>query len=145
MKRCMSTLLLVLSVSLAAFAQTPLQLSHIEANVPAPALFRSFLDRDVLAYFNANGLPKADRVEVRLLRDAPTQSGVSCPKYYAWAKIYEGSELRQSGAVRLAAIEKVRFEVTDFVSQSQVRQGSGNIERIFPAALLQAIRQLATS
>jgi hypothetical protein len=142
-QRCIATFLLAVGVVLAALAQTSIQQSHIEGNVPPPTLFRTLLDRDVLEYFKTNGRPKADRVEVALLREGPTQTGIAYPKYYAWVKIYEGSDVRQSGAVRLAAIEKIRFEVTDFVSQRQIREDPSTIERIFPAALIRSIRQRA--
>ena len=52
------------------------QRSHIEGNVPPPGDFDRLLARDLAAYFALPGQPEP-RVEYELLRDGPTQSGVS--------------------------------------------------------------------
>jgi len=141
------TTLLALALVIAplAQAQTPLQLSHIEANVPDASAFEPILKRDLLAYFTTGFAVVPDRVEVRLLREAPTQSGVSYPKYYAWVRVFAGQSLLQQGAIRLVAIEKLRFEVTDFVSRSQIQANGGGLESVFPAALVPGILQLAAA
>jgi hypothetical protein len=132
-------------VSTLADAQPVLQQSHIEANVPDAGQFESLLKRDLLAHFKVNGHPSADRVEYKLLRDAPTQSGVAYPKFYAWVVVVgTGTKQLNQGAVRVASVEKVRFEVTQFISKEQVKTDRDAIERVFPAALVPAILQLAS-
>jgi hypothetical protein len=124
-------------------AQPSLQASHIEAHVPEEAKFTELLNRDVLAYFKANGVAAATTVELRLLRDAPTQSGVSYPKYYAWVQVQSGTKRLAEGAVRLAAIERTRFEVTDYVPKHKANGQRELVESVFPRALVQDILRLA--
>ena len=131
------------AVTGASHANSPIQLSHIEANVPDAADFESLMMRALLAYFRSNGLPRVDRVEFKLLRDAPTQTGISFPKYYAWVTVFEGDAEVQQGAVRLAAVEKRRFEITDFVSRSQAHSNTTSLETLFPSQLAPVILQLA--
>jgi len=111
--------------------------SHIDANVPAPEDFDKFMRRDLTDYFAATfkGLP----VQYELLRDAPTQSGVAYPKYYLWVTIGGGKSPQQRGAVRVAAIEKKRFEVSDFISEDAIKQDPTGIYRVFPAPVCEKI------
>ena len=127
----------------AATAQSSIQLSHIEAHVPEEAKFAQLLTRDLLAYFKANGQSAATSVEFRLLRDAPTQSGVSYPKYYAWVQVQSGTMRVAEGAVRLAAIERTRFEVTDYVAKTKAKGNRELLQSMFPQALVPNILQLA--
>ncbi len=138
-------LIVGLLISLTTPAQTLLQQSHIEGNVPEPLVFEMILKRDLVAYFKSNGLATTDQVEFRLLRDAPTQSGVAYPKYYAWVNIYSGKTSLQRGAVRLAAINMQRFEVTDFVSRKEIQDNVSILDSIFPAALIPLIVQNASA
>lgn len=133
----------VLVLPQAAVARADVQQSHIESNIPGASEFAVLLERDLVSFFRQNGYPGVERVEVRLLRDAPTQSGLAHPKYYAWVMVATNGKTVQQGAVRVAAVDRIRFEVTDFVSQGQVRGATVPLDRIFPAALLPAIRQLA--
>src|SRR5215217_4004288 len=109
-------------------------LSHIEANVPAEKEFRRFLIRDLESYFAAT-LGKPVGVDYELLRDAPTQSGISYPKYYSWVMISDGNKLISEGAVRVAAIDGLRFEVTDYLSKNDIRRDTQAVEKVFPEAL----------
>lgn len=138
-------LIVGLLISATASAQSLLQQSHIEGNVPEPQVFEMILKRDLVAYFKSNRLATIDRVEYRLLRDAPTQSGIAYPKYYAWIDIYSGKNLLQHGAVRLAAIDKQRFEVTHFVSRKEIQDNAPVLDAIFPAALIPLIVQYASA
>ncbi len=138
-------LIVGLLISLTTSAQPLLQQPQIEGNVPEPQVFELALKRDLVAYFKSNGLATADRVEFRLLRDAPTQSGVAYPKYYAWINIYSGKTSLQRGAVRLAAIDKQRFEVTHFVSRKEIQDNVSVLDSIFPAALIPLIVQYASA
>jgi hypothetical protein len=142
MKIVVFAVVLFILPSLAA-SQMPLQQSHIEANVPSPDNFGAFLDRDLLAYFKGAGFPSALTVESQLLRKEPTQSGVAYPKYYAWVKIKNGSQFLSEGAVRIAAIGKKGFEVTNFLSRKQIQSNSGEVATVFPSALVPTIVSLA--
>lgn len=127
----MRLLLLILLLLTPAWSQN----SHIDGNAPDPAAFDTLLERDLKTYF------EAESVDFEFLRRAPTQSGVSLPKYYLWvrARLADGSTAE--GAVRVAAIEKTQFEVTHFVARNEIE--STAIEKIFPQALLPAIRKRA--
>lgn len=111
--------------------------SHIDANVPAAEDFDKFMRRDLAGYFAATfkDLP----VHYELLRDGPTQSGVSYPKFYLWVTIGGGKSPQQRGAVRLAAIERKRFEVSDFISEDEVKKDPTGIYRVFPAPVCEKI------
>lgn len=135
-------LFLVLMPSQSAL-QPFLQSSYIEGNVPPPESFEPFLRRDLLTFFNTSGTSTVTRVEFKLLRDAPTQSGVAYPKYYLWVKVFAGSVLQQEGVVRIAAIERKSFEVTDFISKTQVQLEPAKVGSVFPAALVPTIISLA--
>jgi hypothetical protein len=116
--------------------------SHVEGNEPQAADFQPFLDRDLLAYGVAQyggGLSQS----VELLRKGPTQSGISYPKYYAWVAYSRDGDLVAQGAVRVQAIERERFEVTDFASAESIRSNPQSVYAIFPAALCDAIIQHA--
>ena len=110
--------------------------------MPVGPDFRKFLLRDLEAYF-AGVTGRRVRTEYELLRDAPTQSGVAYPKFYAWVRLFGGETLVDEGAVRVAAIDRVRFEVTDYVSRSRIVREPRSVEPIFPQPLLPAIRARA--
>ena len=125
-----------------ALAQVDVQRSHIEANVPVPADFERTLQRDLLAFVGTRG-SNASRVQYKLLRDAPTQSGTAYPKFYAWVKVYAADKLASEGAVRVEAIDRARFEVTHFLDTSAIRKEPQALNSIFPAALVPVILQQA--
>ncbi len=115
-----------------------IQRSHIEANVPGAAEFNRLLQRDLDSYFTkARG--KTSWVEYEMLRDGPTQSGVAYPKFYAWVRVFEGASIIDQGAVRLAAIERREFQVTDFLSEHMIRTDPKAIYRVFPAPVCDRI------
>ena len=116
--------------------------SHIDANVPSAKDFDRILKRDVTAFL-ATKKYKGDALKVELLRDGPTQTGIAYPKYYAWIRLTNKKSLVVEGAVRLAAIEKIEFEVTDFFTASQVKADKGQLADVFPAALIDAIKSHA--
>src|SRR5205085_2879741 len=100
-----------------------IQGSHIRANVPDSSDFKSFMVRDLTAHFS--GLYGPCIVEYELLRDEPTQVGVAYPKYYAWVTIASGNGVKREGAARIAAVEKERFDVTNFVESGEIRADPG--------------------
>ncbi|WIT12170.1 hypothetical protein PFX98_00780 [Paucibacter sediminis] len=124
-------------------AQPDLQRSHIEVNLPPQEVFESYLRRDLLGYFNRAATQTATAVESRPLRNGPTQSGTSYPKFYIWVKVYAGTTVQNEGAVRVAAVERTHFDVTDFLSKSNIQANPSEVGGIFPAALVPAILELA--
>jgi hypothetical protein len=89
--RLLSPLALVVAMHVAlaqqpAFAQSELQRTHIEANVPPQDEFEALLQRDLLSFFKQAHGSTVTAVEVQPLRLGPTQSGVSYPKFYLWVK-----------------------------------------------------------
>lgn len=134
--------LLISSYSLIA-AANPIQeihQSHISANVPATfEEFSTILERDLVQYFSTS-LSTEVTVKFELLRKGPTQTGVAYPKFYAWVKVLRSEKEIESGAVRVASIEKTHVKVTDFVSKSEIIQNPKYIETIFPLLLCENIR-----
>ncbi len=125
-------------------AQSPLQESHIDGNVPAERDFEKFMQRDLLAYFQAT-VPGTVSVEWTLLRRAPTQSGVAYPKFYAWVKVSGKSSTARQGAVRLAAVDRTHFEITTFMSAEEVLANPSAVETVFPALLVDTVKSKATA
>jgi hypothetical protein len=120
-------------------AMRDIQRSHIDANLPDSADFEAFLSRDLTAYFT-NARNKSVSIEYEPLRKGPTQSGVAYPKFYIWVTIAGGKSPLDRGAVKVAAIEKKRFEVVEFVSEDAVRSDPNAIDRVFPAPVCEKIR-----
>ncbi len=118
------------------------QASHISANVPPDASFLVLLTRDVQTYLGAHKLPSKG-LEIELLRKEPTQSGVSYPKYYVWIRAVDEAGRHLEGAMRVAAIDRVRFDVTDFTPAASIRSDPTSLASIYPALLIPAIRQHA--
>jgi hypothetical protein len=139
--RLLFSVFLAAALTIAASGQSIAE-SHIAAHVPDREAFVSLLKRDAAAYL-ATVVGKSVKVEFELLREAPTQSGVAYPKFYAWVRAYSDAEVVTEGAMRLAAIEKKRFEVTDYLSSSEIRSAPARIEAVFPRALLKKIRAKA--
>lgn len=118
------------------------QQSHISGNAPGEETFDAPLSRDLAAYFASRGLTDPE-ISYELLRHGATQSGVAYPKFYAWVSAASAQGDMMTGAVRVAAIERVRFEITDFVAQADILKNPEALASIFPAALLPAIRAKA--
>ena len=114
--------------------------SHIDANVPDKKDFDNFLKRDLIAYFK--DLRKRDvTVEYELLRDGPTQSGIAFPKFYAWVTVKENGAPLEDGAVRLAAMEKKRFGVTDYLSRAELERDLEKAYQTFPTPVADKIKE----
>jgi hypothetical protein len=147
MMRLAFTVALTSLAAASAFGQAPMEglgRSHIEANVPASEDFNHLLHRDLTAFFGVR-TGQSVQVQYRLLRDGPTQSGVAYPKYYAWVRVTAGSAVVEEGAVRLAAVERKRFDITDYVSAARVRSDPKSVENVFPRALVPTIFKSAGS
>ena len=111
--------------------------SHIEANVPDNKHFEEYLKRDLTAFFKKT-IGKDVDVEYELLREGPTQTGIAFPKFYAWVIVRERNAVIEQGAVRLAAIEKKRFDVTHFLPSSDIQKNDA-ASNIFPADVVKKI------
>ncbi len=109
----------------------PVAASHIEANVPAKADFDRFMKRDLTVYFSGE-LRKPVTVAWELIREAPTQTGVGDPKFYAWVRVFSRGKPVLEGAVRLAAIDRKQFEVLRFMSLSKIREDPDKVLKVFP-------------
>ena len=116
--------------------------SNLIGNIPSSENFETYLQRDLNKYFT-----DIKSLEVKVtytpLRDGPTQSGIAYPKYYLWVKVTSDGNLIDQGAVRLAAIDGVRFEITDFLSISDIAAHPETIDDIFPKALEPKIRKFS--
>jgi len=117
--------------------------SHVEGNVPPGKLFDELLTRDLNNYFCRNS--NDCKIEYEFLREGPTQSGTSYPKYYVWVKTFKGSTVADEGAVRVAAVEQKSFDVTHFLSREQISQSPSQVASIFPTALVNKITEKARS
>ena len=138
--------LLLLSIASSVACNNPqtvvddISRSHVEGNVPSGKLFDEYLTQDLSTYFCR---AKDCKVEYELLRDGPTQSGVSYPKYYIWVKTFKGSVFSEEGAVRVAAVDQRRFVVTHFLSQEEILKSPSEVASIFPPALANTIIERA--
>jgi hypothetical protein len=116
--------------------------SHVEGNVPAPGEFHAILHGSLDAYFS-DWLKKKVHVEYQLLRDEPTQSGLSYPKYFAWVRIFDGNRLQDEGAVTLAAMDRTGFAVVEYTSAVTIRFSPEVARHTYPRALVPAILRKA--
>ncbi len=116
--------------------------SHIEGNVPDGRHFDQYLTRDLNAYFSRGDSTFAS-VRYELLRRQPTQSGVSFPRYYLWVRVRHWGALPEQGAVRVAAIDRQRFEVTDWLPSGAIVAEPEKVQEDFPAPLVDEIHRRA--
>jgi hypothetical protein len=119
-------------------AAIEIQKSHIDGNVPDDSHFNAYIKRDLEKYF----LKKHGKTTVKweFLRDGATQSGVSYPKYYLWIKIYKDNKLIDEGATRVAAIDKAKFDVTDYINIEEIKKNSQRIYSVFPVLVCERIK-----
>ena len=75
--------------------------------------------------------------------DGATQSGVAYPKFYVWLHATNAEPSVIEGAIRVAAIDKKRFELTDFVTRAEIVSHPDSVTRIYPAALVEKIHTKA--
>src|SRR4051812_38534942 len=106
---------------------------HVSPNVPADENFDKELSR-TLTYYMCAGYSDKCVCKYELLREGPTQSGISYPKYYVWAKSIDGGKVTSEGALRLEAEDKT-FGVTHYLSKKDILADPSELDPIFPAAL----------
>jgi hypothetical protein len=112
--------------------------SHVEGNVPAEeAEFDRLLTLGLRDFFVSH-LNRSDiEVKSRLLRKGATQSGVASPKFYAWISVTDNAgQVLTTGAARIAAMDRSRFDVTDFLDAKSIVSHPSAIARIFPKVLV---------
>ena len=143
MRRVSATIMGTLTLVLGSCGSGDVATSHVEANVPPQNQLLSMLERDLLAYFSTLSSIRVTKVDVMLLRDGPTQTGVAYPKYYAWVILRSDSSETRSGAVRVAAVDNTHLEVTDFISRETLRSDPQAVSHVFPAALVADINRRA--
>ena len=105
--------------------------SHIQGNVPDKAHFEKFLARDLTAYFT-NKTGKKVTVKYDFLRNGPTQSGVSFPKYYLWVRVFQNRKMLEAGAIRIAAVDRTQFDVTTYLTKAIMERSPEQIYQAFP-------------
>jgi hypothetical protein len=116
------------------------QRSQIEGHAPSGSDVRALLQRGLASYFASPGEP-APEVEIELLREGPTQSGVAYAKYYVWVRVVRAGVSDRQGAARVAAVERERFEVTHFLSAAEIRRDPSRLAPVFPAPVAERIRE----
>jgi hypothetical protein len=141
-----ASLPLLLPVCASAACQSPMEAvadSHVRANVPDEKEFDRLLKRDLAAYFKERKGREVS-VDYELLRKGPTQTGIAFPKFYAWVKVRDkgGDGLLEEGAVRLAAVEKKSFGVTDFLKRADAERDPESAYKIFPRPVADKIREM---
>jgi len=115
---------------------------YIQANVPDKKEFDTFLKRDLIKYFSDSSGITVD-VSYELLRNEPTQTGVAYPKFYLWVTVSKNGKAAEQGAVRVAAIEKREFEITDYLKKEDIKRSPMTVYKIFPRALCDKIFEKA--
>ena len=117
-----------------------LQKSHVKTDVPEQDEFSKFIQRDLQSYFHLE-LNRTDiKVNFELLRKGATQSGMAYPKFYAWVNVFDNSGNKlESGAVRLAAVDGDRFEISDFINKSSILGKRVELADVFPELLIDKI------
>lgn len=132
------SLFILLKVSI-YFAFKDINESHVEGNIPNVEVFDTYLYRDISKYFEEKGFSNF-QIKYEFLRDKPTQSGLAYPKYYLWVFIYSvDNTLIDQGALRLAAIDKQYFQVTDFISIDEIKNDQSILDPIFPVDIIKKI------
>jgi|GEM_PF-4637543 hypothetical protein len=62
------------------------------------------------------------------------------PSNYIWVKVRNSfGGLVSEGAVRVAAIDQVRFEVTNFLAAQEIRADPTTVQQVFPRPLVESI------
>ena len=131
---------MVLALLVCVVSSCDLAQSHVDANVPPKQDFDSFLKRDLTKYFS-DGKEATVVIQYELLRDGPTQTGISYPKFYAWVRVVRNGTHKEDGAVRLAAIDGLRFEVTDYLNRATLISTPSQMESVFPKSVCDRIRE----
>ena len=134
MKRLAIIPLVLASLLLFSEAQANPFNSHVSANMPEHEKLHSVIKHGLVEYFKKNY--SATDLDYQLLRDIPSQVGVSYPKLYAWVEAKGTNPGKLSGAVRLSLREKKYCVVTHFLSSQDIRKNPKSAFFVFPTGLL---------
>lgn len=107
--------------------------SHMEGNVPVPKDFQTFLTRDLNLYFASPEFKSPVR-GYEMLRDGPTQTGISSPKFYLWVMFQDG----RAAAVKVAAEKKQQFHVLQVFLESDIQQNRAVMNGQLPPPVIEA-------
>lgn len=120
-----------------------IQASHIDANLPAT---REEFMKLAQTAFKSHFKPRFGEVQVKLelLRDGPTQSGVSYPHFYLWAEAIRSGRTLERGAARVDCVERTHIVITDFLTAQEIHDNPGRVATTFPSALTESVRQHAS-
>jgi hypothetical protein len=141
MRSLMVALILAAASSLAACqVGDSIAESHIDANVPSAKDFDVFMKRDLEEYFKGETKKTVD-VTYELLRQGATQAGTAFPKFYVWVVVKSDGAIIEEGAVRVAAMEKKRFGVYNYLSKSEIEQDVEKLYRVFPRPVADKIKE----
>lgn len=113
--------------------------SRIDDNVPRLKNFNRILKRDLTTFIKTKYTEDALQIEYEMLQDFPIQSGESYPTYCAWVTVISDLKQIDEGAVRVAAIERTHFEITDYLRRSELTDK--DISAIFPASVCEKIKE----
>lgn len=80
-------------------------------------------------------------VQFEFLREEATQTGNAYPKYYLWVIILDNAQLIDEGAIRLALLDQNTFEITHYITKSQMKEDPTSLEMIFPKEVVEYIKQ----
>jgi len=116
--------------------------SHIDENVPPAEHFQEWLLRDIKIFAARTERQQAE-VELELLRDAPTQAGTAYPKFYIWIRLRAADGTLTEGAARVSAIERKHFEVTAYLTKSEILKNPERLSSIFPKEVALKIKKKA--
>lgn len=108
--------------------------SHVNGNVPAEKDCVPFLTRDLNAYFAGRANTPAVK-SFEMLRDGPTQSGLSFPKFFAWVVLLDGRE----AAVEVAAIDKKEFRIVQVFFASDIAKDRQVMNEQFPPPVIETV------
>jgi hypothetical protein len=114
--------------------------SHVQGNVPDQDNFDIFIKRDLQTYFDSYYKTSSSTIEYELLRQGPTQTGMAFPKYYLWVKVLKNDKDFGQGAVRVAAVDKSEFRVTDYLTKENIDSNIEQIYQVFPSDVCEKIK-----
>ena len=118
-----------------------LRQSEIDANVPDKKDFEAILKRDLTKYVT-DPRDKGITVNIELLRDPQTQVGVAFPKFYCWIEKRDAKGLIiEEAAARIAAINKMHFDVIQYFDRKRLVAEPDLIVGVFPEDVCEKIRK----
>lgn len=97
---------------------------------------QEYLNEQFQSYYEGN-----ISVQFEFLREEATQTGNAYPKYYLWVIIFDNAQLIDEGAIRLALLDQNKFEITHYITKSQIKEDPTSLEMIYPKEVVEYIKQ----